>query len=233
LVAVRTSPWINPQFVFGKPLDKLAVDTPAWMPQWYTLSSFHVIRRVLIGGFRRLGLKRPKHGLNDQLPISDRGIVAAVREGRVVMRSKVVGFADGAARFDDPSHADEPVDVALFATGFARKYPLLCEQGAPVDRIADALSFLVFHRSEPGLAYVAETVGLRGGWPVFVDQARAIAAYYAAEAAGRPNVCRFNARRTLPTPNFKGALFRRANKFHLNYDIYQAALRDLSAWLAE
>ncbi|REK18909.1 MAG: hypothetical protein DWQ37_03640 [Planctomycetota bacterium] len=232
LLSGRTRPWINPQTAFGVPCDKLTADTPGWLPYWYRLSTFHVIRHLSVGGHRRLGLKRPRHSLNDRLPIGDRGIVEAIRSGRVVIRSDLVELAQGTARFADPRHEPEPVDVMLLATGFARRYPLLETAGTSNDDVAQALSFLMFHRSEPGLCYLAEAVGQRGCWPVFVDQARAIAAYFRAEQEGRANARRFDARRALETPRFKGALFRQADAFHVDYDIYSQALQELSEWLA-
>jgi Flavin-binding monooxygenase-like len=233
LIAVRTSPWINPQTVFGVPCDKLTADTPGWIPKWWQVGSFHVIRWLTVGGFRRLGLSLPKQGLNDRLPIGDRGIVDAIRRGRVVVRSTVTGFNEGLASFEDPSHPAEPIDAVIFATGYTRHYPLACEPGASVDDVARALPFFIFHRREPGLAYLAETIGLRGCWPVFVEQAGAIASYFVAEQQGTANVRRFNARRTLPSPDFKGALFHGADRFHVDYNVYERALRDLSAWLAD
>ncbi len=232
IVAVRTTPWINPQTAFGIPCDKLAADTPSWWPYWYRKSSFHVIRWLKVGGYRRLGLSRPRHSINDRVTIGDRGIVEAIRSGRVVVRSNVVDLSDGVARFADSKHAAEPVDVVMFATGFERRYPLLDAAGTSNDDVARALSFLVFHASEPGLCYLAETVGQRGCWPIFREQARAIAAYFRAEQQGKPNVRRFDARRSLDTPSFKGALFHQADTFHVDYDIYAEALQELSEWLA-
>ncbi len=233
LLAIRTTPWINPQTALGVPCDKLAADTPAWLPEWWKLGSFHVMRRILVGGYRRLGLRAPKHGLNDRLPIGDRGIVAAIREGRVVVRSHVSHFADGQAFFVDQKHPAEPIDVAVFATGFARAYPLLEAASTDNTSVSDALAFLIFHREEPGLAYLAEPVGLRACWPIFVEQARAVAAFYEAEAHDAAKADAFNARRVLPTPELKGRLFRAADGFHVDYEIYTQVLRDLCAWLRE
>jgi hypothetical protein len=98
--------------------------------------------------------------------------------------------------------------------------------------MSDALSFLIFHRREPSLAYLAEAIGFRGCWPVFVDQANAVAAYFAADERGATNLRHFNARRQWPSPNFKGELFAKADGFHVDYDIYSKALGDLAAWLA-
>lgn len=67
---------------------------------------------------------------------------------------------------------------------------------------------------------------------MFVDQAKAVAAYYAAEQRGAANVARFDARRQWPSPNFKGELFAKADGFHVDYDIYSQALGDLTAWLS-
>jgi cation diffusion facilitator CzcD-associated flavoprotein CzcO len=158
LLSIRTTPWINPQTVFGIPCDKLAADTPAWFPTWYKLSSFHLIRWLSVGGFRQLGLRTPQQSLNDRLPIGDRGIVKAIRSGRVTVRSNVTSLAGGEAQFADKQHAPEPVDVVIFSTGFDRRYPLLNLEPAQGVELSDALSFLVFHRSEPGLAYLAEAL---------------------------------------------------------------------------
>jgi hypothetical protein len=233
LLSVRTPPWIIPQIVMGVPVDKLGYDTPDWMPYWYRKSSFHIIRWGLVGGFRRLGLSSPKHALHDKMTVSDRGIVSAIRSGSVVTRSNVISLTGGTATFINPRHEPEQIDTVIFATGFGRTYPLLCRPGAPVDEVADALAFRIFHPSEPGLFYLAETVGLRSCWPIFAEQANTIAAYLLSEQRATSNVRRFNARRRVATPSFKGAIYRLADQFHHDYEIYTDCLRDLSGWLAE
>ncbi|MDZ4819953.1 MAG: FAD-dependent oxidoreductase [Planctomycetota bacterium] len=232
LLAVRSTPWLIPQVVMGVPVDKLGFDTK-WLPTWYSDNSFHVIRRAYIGGYRRLGMPRPKQGLHDKTAIIDRGIVSALRSGKVIARSHVVSLAGGTATFANPDHEPEQIDAVMFATGFGREYPLLCQPGASVDEVANALGFRIFHPTEPGLFYLAETVGLRSCWPIFAEQANAIAAYLLGEARGTSNVRRFNARRQVATPSFKGVIFSMADNFHHDYEIYTHCLRDLSGWLAE
>jgi cation diffusion facilitator CzcD-associated flavoprotein CzcO len=227
LLSVRTAPWINPQTLGGVPCDKIAAE-PSRLPDWLGLAFFYLAREWTIGGFRRLGLRRPRHGLNDRLPISDRGIVRAIRDGRVVIRSNVESFADGKAHFADPRHLPEPVDVVIFATGFTRHYPLLPE----AETGHDVLLFHVFHRSLPSLAYQAEVVGMRSCWPIFVEQGRAIAAYFAAEQRLSPRVDQFNARRGLPSPTCKGKMFRLADQYHVDYAIYTRLMRDFVAWMS-
>ncbi|MBX3437637.1 MAG: FAD-dependent oxidoreductase [Planctomycetaceae bacterium] len=232
LLSVRTPPWINPSTILGVPCDKMALDS-AWLPHWYQMASFHVIRRCAIGPLKRLGLTTPPHGLIDCVPVTDRGIVRAILDGRVQIRSNVTSLADGRAHFAAAMEGEAKIDAVIFATGFARQYPLLPPLDPEGTAIRDLLPFFVFHRDEPGLAYMTEMVGTWSCWPVFVEQARTLAAYFRAEGCQPANAARFNARRSVQTPSFKGKLFSGANGYHIDYAIYTRALRDLAAWLAE
>ncbi|MGE0376748.1 MAG: FAD-dependent oxidoreductase, partial [Planctomycetaceae bacterium] len=232
LLAVRTPPWINPAAILGTPCDKMAVDS-TWLPHWYQMASFHLIRRLAIGPLSRLGLSTPRHRLLDCVPVTDRGVVRAILDGRVTVRSNVESLTGGVARFEDAQQTDEPVDAVIFATGFARQYPLLPPLDADGEALDDLLTFFIFRRTEPGLAFMTEVVGTWSCWPIFVEQARAIAAYFAAEQRGGRHVRRFNTRRNVPLPNFKGKLFGGANAYHIDYALYTRALRELTAWLSE
>ena len=79
---------------------------------------------------------------------------------------------------------------------------------------------------------MAETIATRGCWPIFAEQGKAMAAYFAAEQQGGKNVAAFNARRSLPSPDFKGKVFSKADRFHVDYHLYTQALSNLSDWLA-
>jgi hypothetical protein len=212
--------------MMGVPCDKLAAEK-SFVPDWLGLPIFRLMRRWAIGSFRGLGYEPPQHGLNDRVPISDRGIVQAIRQGRVLVRSDVAGFAGGAARFTAADQQPEPIDVVIFATGFKRRYPLWPGD----DDQRDALLFNIFHRREAGLSFMAEMVGMRSCWPIFVEQAQALAAYYAAEQRGG-RVAEFNARRRLPSPSCKGRLFCLADEYHVDYSIYTQLLRELVAWIS-
>jgi cation diffusion facilitator CzcD-associated flavoprotein CzcO len=229
VLSVRSTPWIVPGMVFGRPSDQLADDTTSWLPHWIQLLSFHFIQRLYVGHPSKLGLPAPTYQLLEKLAVTDRGIIKAVREGRVILRSNVTSLAGSVATFVRASDAPEPIDSVILATGYHREYPLL--EAPPGGHLSDALSFLVFHRTEPGLAYMAETIGTRGCWPIFAEQGRAVAAYFAAEQRGSRNVAEFNRRRGLPSPDFKGKYFRKSDGFHVEYGRYTRALRALGAWL--
>jgi hypothetical protein len=231
VLAVRSTPWIVPSMVFGRPSDQLADESTSWLPHWVQLASFHFIQRLYIGHPSKLGLDAPRSNLLERLSVTDRGFLAAVREERISLRSNVVSLAGGVAKFAKAGHSPEEFDSVIFATGYNRQYPLLDQ--SPGNGLAEALSFLIFHRSEPGLAYMAETIGTRGCWPIFAEQGRAMAAYFAAEQRGGRNVAAFNARRASTSPDFKGKMFRTVDGFHVDYHRYTRALRDLTAWLSD
>lgn len=227
ILSVRTTPWINPLTLLGVPCDKLAAE-PAPLPDWLGLWLFRMGRRLSIGGYRRLGLKPPEFGLNDRTPMSDRGIVTALRSGRVVARSNVVSLEGGTARFADPLHSSEEIDAVVFATGFARSYPLLPRTG----NIDASLLFYLLCRREPTLAYMTELVGSSSCWPIFVAQARAIAAWFRAIQDRSATLNGVVRRLAAPSPDFKGKLFRLADEFHIDYRLYAEFLRDFEEWIA-
>jgi cation diffusion facilitator CzcD-associated flavoprotein CzcO len=231
VLAVRSTPWIVPSVVFGRPSDQLADDTTNWLPYWIQLASFQFIQRLYIGHPRKLGLDTPQYELLEKFAVTDRGFVEAVREGRVVLRSNVTSLKDGVATFAKSDHAPEPFDAVIFATGYNRRYPLL-DDPSDGKQLADSLSFLIFHRTEPGLAYMSETIATRGCWPIFAEQGKAMAAYFAAEQRDGQSVSAFNARRSLPSPDFKGKLFSKSDSFHVDYHLYTQALLNLRDWLA-
>lgn len=80
---------------------------------------------------------------------------------------------------------------------------------------------------------MAEPIAIAGGWPIFLEQARAVAAFFAAEARQGRNVRAMNARRGLPSPDFKRNWYRDADGFHVDVRTYVRSLRQLQEWLSE
>lgn len=238
VLSVRTPPWFLPASLLkwaptlvrlGIAPDRLAADSMR-TPGRPRLVIAELVVRLATGDLSRFGLGRPPHRLHDRIPNLDRGILDAVRSGRVLVRPTVAGFGQGVVHFD--GHPDEEIDEVIIATGYARSYPLLPKGNGEVT-LANVPRFYLFHPTEPGLAFMTECVGQGSAWPIFVEQGRAIAAYFAGEQRGGRNIASFNAKRGVPTPDFKGKIFAGADVFHLDYGLYARALRDLAAWLHE
>ena len=226
----RSTPWIMPGTVWGTPNDQLGDGAGRWIPDWFQSLCAKLIQRVYVGHPSTLGLPAPDHRLLEKFAVTDRGFVKAVRQQRVAVRTNLVRFdANGEAVFDDAGRS-ETFDSVIFATGYVRSYPLLQDDG---NDLSESLAFLIFHRHEPGLAYMAETIATRGCWPVFAEQGRAIAAYFAAEQKAGRNLQEFNSRRCVPSPDFKGNVYSKADDFHVEFHRYTSALRELTDWLSQ
>lgn len=233
-VAVRTHPWVIPAKALaaaralarlGLAPDRLAADS-RWLPTGIKQPLFSALIEITGRDLRRHGLGKPQHNLFDRVPVLDRGFGAALSEGRIAIRSDVAGFSAGAVQF--AAGGEERIDTVIFATGYSRNYPFLprAETGEP-----NIPCFFLFHPAEPGLTYMTEVIGAGSAWPVFVEQGRAIAAYFAAEERGGDTVPALNARRHVTPPSFKGRVFGRADDYHIDYRRYVHALRQLTSWL--
>jgi hypothetical protein len=232
LLSFRSAPWIVPANVFGRPGDLAAVGPTSWLPFWLQRESFRVIRAMTIGSPQSVGLPVPSHRLLDRFAVTDRGIVQALKSNRVLLRPTVGSIDGGAAHFED-DHQPEPIDAVLFATGYTRAYPMLEDIAPPETSLSEVLPFLAFHPYDPSLAFMAETITPTGCWPVFLEQGRALAAFFSAEARDSRPAREFNARRLNPSPDFKGKWYCKADGFHVEVRTYTRALRKLTAWLSD
>jgi flavin-binding monooxygenase-like protein len=233
ILSFRTPRWIVPANVFGMPSDVAATGPASMLPFWIQQHSFGALVAMTYGNPRRFGLPAPSHRLLERFAVTDYGIVKALKAERVHVRSDVARIEDGRAFFTNAGEEPEPIDAVIFATGYTRRYPLTESTVRPGESLADALPFLVFHRTEPGLFYMAETIAPSSGWSVFLDQGRAIAAFLSSEGRDGRNVQAFHARRGVSSPDFKQGWYRQADGFHINVRAYTRNLRRLATWISE
>jgi hypothetical protein len=233
LLSFRSAPWIVPANVLGRPGDLSALGPTSYLPFWLQRESFRVIRAMTIGRPKSIGLPVPTHRLLDRFAVTDRGIVQALKTKRVTLRATVAAIESGVVHFDDPKQEPEPIDAVLLATGYKRTYPLLDGIAPGETSLSEILPFLIFHPHDPALAYMAETITPTGCWPVFLEQGRAIAAFFSAEQRNSTRCAAFNAQRLNPSPDFKGKWYCEADGFHVEVRTYMRALRNLAAWLSD
>jgi cation diffusion facilitator CzcD-associated flavoprotein CzcO len=230
VLSFRSVPWIVPLNFLGRPGDLAALSSTSRLPFRLQRDFFRVVRAMTVGDPRRLGLPSPTDGLWDRFALSDRGIVEALRTKRVTAYQHVVAIENGVAYFDD-GHS-EPVDAVIFATGYERKYPLLDSTISGGQALSDALPFLIFHATDPSLACLSEVISPCGCWPIFREQGRALAAFFAAEQEEASTAAPFNARRLLPSPDVKRDWYKKADGFHVNAGAYLQTLQKLTSWLS-
>lgn len=232
-ISCRSVPWIIPLWAIGLPADlvrRLAVRMH--IPFAIQKSVFHFLQRVYIGHPNRLGLGPVNHDLLDRLPVSDRGLMKAVNRGRVRLRGPVRSIGRHTVRFTEDREIDEPVDNIIFATGYNKTYPVLDRQLAePLSRDDQPFPFFIFHPVENNLFFTSEVSVPQGSWPMFAEQARVIAAYLRADSRPGNNFRSFNNDREAHHFDFKGRLFRCADRFHVDPDIYAGHLRRFTHWI--
>ena len=179
LLSVRRTPWIVPLWLLGRPADVVAQSD--FGPHALQMAAFHCLQRLYVGHPCSLGFPAPDHDLLDRLPVSDRGIVSAIRSKRVELHRDVAGIGSAGVAFVDAPAVAHQVDAIILATGYRRQLPFLSAalQSA-------TLSLSLFHPSEAGLMFLTELTVPAGGWPVFALQSKAITAYLQADARHSP-----------------------------------------------
>ncbi|MCB0404365.1 MAG: NAD(P)-binding domain-containing protein [Bdellovibrionales bacterium] len=232
-VSIRSPRWLVPDYVGRTPADEFA-NSGFPLPHWLEMLGFHLIQRITVGHPARIGIGAPDHGLLDRLPVADRGISQAIRDKRVHVRSNIKAIAtDGSVIFENPAEAPITPARIIFATGYRRAYPFLESRYGDFEDPSFYLSFSVFHPDHRGISFLPELIVPQGAWPLFVEQANAVAAYYEAEARGGRNVELFDSLRGLPNPDFKGHIFSRADQWHVDPKRVTELLRAYAQWISE
>jgi Flavin-binding monooxygenase-like len=232
LLSYRTVPWIVPLNVLGQPGDLASLGPASRLPYRMQRECFRMLCALTIGRPGHYGLPAPTDQLWDRFVISNRGIREALKSGRVTACPAVSAFEGGCAVFSE-DRRPEPIDAVVFATGYERRYPLLDQVPPGNQSLCECLPFLVFHPTDCSLAYLSEAIAPCGAWSIFLEQGRAIAAFFAAEKRHSRRAAEFNLRRSLPSPDVKGQWYQKEDGFHVDAGIYLRTLRTLSAWLSD
>ncbi len=240
VLSVRTTPWIVPNRVLGQPADEFAQSSPSWLHPVLESWVFNAVQRWYVGHPNRLGFPPVTHRLLAQLPIVDRGIVAAIKLGKIQIRSTVADIQPGGrvafnflTELEMPELAPEPdeyeqYDAIIFATGYRHSYPFLQQSDY---QAAQELQFLTFHRNERGLLFLNEPTTVQGGWPLLAEQGKAVADYLVAEAADAPNVRVFDGLRSRALPDLKGHILQNEGPNYVDPNLFTQFLRDFREWI--
>ena len=233
LISTRSVPWIIPLWVLGVPADQFrgsagALNIPFVIQNWI----FHRLQRWYIGHPRRLGLGEIHHDLLDRLPVVDRGIMNAIRQGRIKLYGPIDRIESDLVFFSGESSGSEEVDHIILATGYERTYPFLsADLIEPVVQENRAFPMLIFHPEESNLFFASEVNLPQGGWPLFAKQAKAVASYLDAERQPGQNFVNFNKNRKLDRSTFKGRIFQCEDRFHVDPDVYGSHLDNFCRWV--
>ncbi len=119
-MSMRSGYWFMPKTAFGRPLTDLPI---WWMPMALQRLALRGIIKVMIGDYRRYGLKWPNHKIFERHPTYGTDLLNYLRLGLVRPREEVARFDGKSVHFKDGSVSD--YDVVVAATGFDYSFPFL------------------------------------------------------------------------------------------------------------
>lgn len=234
-LSIRSTRWPVPPYVFGTPADEFASNGPK-LPHNIEMFVFNLLQRMLVGHPRRFGFADPDHALLDKLPFPDRGILSAIKKGKIQLRSNIAAIdPDGTVRFATSARPDDesvnPTAI-VFATGYKQRFPFLPQEFQNFES-EGTLPLLSFHPTERGLFFLIEPTVPEGSWPMLAESAESYAAFLEAETLGlETNLAVFDSARLTNPMDLKGKFLKAADGTHVDPARFRKAHSDARAFFA-
>jgi len=187
-LSVRRGYWFVPKFVRGRPADSFGgrIRLPRRLKQFVE----GILIRVLVGKPSDYGLPDPDHRLYESHVVVNSLVLHHLGHGDIGARPDVRAVEGRRVTFTDGSSAE--YDLILQATGYALDYPFIdrAELNWAPGAAAPQLYLNAMHPESDSLFLMGmvEAAGL--GWEGRAEQARLVAAFLRASAAGTPAAAR-------------------------------------------
>ncbi|MGH6865512.1 MAG: flavin-containing monooxygenase [Methyloceanibacter sp.] len=175
--SMRRTYYFFPKMVFGKPTDVFIDLMSRWPLPRPVLNSFYKLgMRVLVGAHHRYGLPAPDHDLFEQHPTACTTYLDHLVHGRIAVKPGIERLQGTRVRFTDGS--EEEIDLLIYATGFAVRFPFM-EESYVLDEAGNSKLFMhTFHRAFDDLFVTGLFEPAEGGvWQLAEYQARLIAGF--------------------------------------------------------
>jgi cation diffusion facilitator CzcD-associated flavoprotein CzcO len=180
IVSSRRGAYILPKYLFGRPLDQIAVNAlTARMPWPVRRTMLSAMYRVAVGRIEDYGLPAPDHRLGEAHPTISADFLNRVAHGEVIHRPQIESLQGDAVAFVDGSR--EPIDVIIWCTGYNVTFPFFDPSfiSAPDNDLP--LFRRVFKPGLDDLFFIALLQPLGATMPLAEAQGRWVAAYLRGE----------------------------------------------------
>ncbi len=147
--SVRRSEWVLRKFLFGHPLDQVAL--PGWLPWWATNTRLR-IGAWLSGSMTKYGLPKPKHAPGQSHPVQSEQIRKRLDTGKIAVRPGISRLAGDRVVFTDGS--ESKADLIVWATGYRVSFPFLSTELVDPQANELPLWWRTVHPELPGLFFV-------------------------------------------------------------------------------
>lgn len=117
-MSIRTTAWVLPRYLFGKPLDQQAQLSVPWRLMTRITET---LMRMTHGSPQSHGLAKPKHRALQTHPTISQYIYDKIDNGEVIAKPVISELKGNRVRFSDGSEVD--ADVVVYATGYKVNFP--------------------------------------------------------------------------------------------------------------
>ncbi len=180
LISSRRGAWILPKYMFGRPLDQIAVSplTPL-MPFPLRSALLAAMYRISIGRIESYGLPKPDHRIGEAHPTVSADFLSRLAHGELAWKPNIAGLEGESIRFEDGT--TEQIDTIVWCTGYRVTFPFLDPAliSAPDNDLP--LYKRVFKPGIDNLCFIALLQPLGATMPLAEAQGKWIAAYLRGE----------------------------------------------------
>ncbi len=171
----RRGAYVIPNYLFGKPLDKLTAHLPHWVP--FSIQQFfaHLLIRYGVGKMEDFGLPKPDHKFGSAHPTISQDLLVRLGRGDIQPKAVIKELRGDKVLFNDGS--EEKVDVIIYCTGYNIKFPFFEESFLSAPNNYIPLYFKMKKPSMDNLFFVGLMQPLGAIMPLAEQQGKWIAQY--------------------------------------------------------
>ena len=188
-ISVRRGYYFIPKHIFGMPADVFG-ETSKWAPAWLNqfISGF-LLKHVLVGDLRKVGLPAPDHKILETHPIANDQLIHHLRHGDVRAKGDIKRLNGDYVEFADGSR--EQIDLVVLATGYNWSIPYMDPEYFTWRGGRPDLYLSLFNREHENLFALGfmETDG--GAYKLFDQMADMISAYAQEKMKGHKTAAKF------------------------------------------
>jgi dimethylaniline monooxygenase (N-oxide forming) len=175
-LSARRGAWVIPNYVLGRPMDRLGVGA-AWLPWRVQSLMAELLIRLVVGAPWRFGLPRPDHPPLAAHPTVSQDLPVRLGRGDVVPKPEIRELQGRSVLFADGSTVE--ADVLIYCTGYQVSFPFFPPEflAAPGNELP--LWRRLLQPGEEDLFFVGLLQPLGAVMPIAEAQAKLIAALLA------------------------------------------------------
>lgn len=121
----RRGAYVIPNYLFGKPLDKITAHVPKWIPIRIQQLGAHLLMRYGVGKMEDFGLPKPDHIFGSAHPTISQDLLVRLGRGDITYKPVIQSYSGKKVRFADGTEVE--ADVVFYCTGYNVKFPFFDE----------------------------------------------------------------------------------------------------------